>query len=82
MCPKSLFQGAEYTQARKVDQPSRVSRTGLIQGSEKAWREEDFLGSGGSMSQSRSIAYHGVPKDKVELFDRALSSFIWAEPVR
>jgi hypothetical protein len=71
--PGTVLPVAEYTTTKQEDLADRVSRYGVIKGSEKAWREDVFK----VRRPTQIAAYVGVPNDKAELFDRALNSLAW-----
>ncbi len=84
-----MLQDPEYLINNTEDRADRVIRTGSIKGSEKLWREDnlkkqpiDRLSGNQSLHPffylfPPNIAYDKVPKDKRDLFNKALNSFDW-----
>jgi hypothetical protein len=71
--PGPVLPIAEYTTTKEEDRADRVSRSGVVKGSDKAWREDVFK----IRRPTQVTAYGGVPTNKADLFDRALNTVAW-----
>jgi len=86
-----MLQDPEYLIKKTEDRADRVVRAGSIKGSIKVWREDNLKKrpidrSSGNQTLHPffylfppNIAYDKVPKDRRDLFDKALNSFDWGK---
>lgn len=84
-----MFQDSEYEMQETEDRADRTIRTGWIKGTAKFWREDNLKRrkNKGCSEKERllsifyffppNIAYDKVPKERTDLFNKALNSFVW-----
>lgn len=67
-----FFTEPEHEVCERRQLPNRMTRSGKVRNAELFWREENSIG----VWPPTNIGFTNVPKDRLELFEKSLRSFV------